>query len=109
MTKKRDAFDHPEWAAFEHNIRTNMLPKMRESATVLALAPDISQDLDLRFAIQIGACILLEKPLLVLAMKGRTLPPKLVQIADRIIYAEGPNDPKLQDEVAKFMNDFGRQ
>jgi hypothetical protein len=85
-----------------------MLPKMRESATVLVLAPTVGK-FDVQFAVQIGAAILLEKPLLVIMPTGQTVAPKLARIADRIIYTDGPGDPRTQDDIKKFMDDFGKQ
>jgi hypothetical protein len=106
---KRNPFESSEWKRFEEHVRTETIPKMRDSATVLLIAPSMDSKFDVQFAVQIGAAVLLEKPLLVIAMIGRPVPPKLERIADRIIYTSGVDDPSTKDEIAKFMNDFGKQ
>jgi hypothetical protein len=107
---KRNPFDDPEWKRFEDRIRKRMIPEMESSATTLMIAPDASNpSFDVQFAVQIGACVLLEKPLLVLAIAGRPMPPKLERIADRIIYVESTDDPSIKDQIAQFMRDFGKQ
>ena len=108
MNKRDDPFAGRDWKKFETSIRRDMIPQMKGSSTVLLIAPDIGADFDVRFAVQIGATVLLEKPLLVILPKGRTPPPKLERIADRIIHAD-PGDAHVQDEIKRFMADFGKQ
>lgn len=104
-----DPFKNRGWKDFEQHVRTITMPKMRDSSTVLLIAPSMDGEFDVQFAVQIGAAVLLEKPLLVIAMTGRSIPPKLERIADRIIYTDGIDDPRTKDDIAKFMNDFGKQ
>jgi hypothetical protein len=101
-----------EWRRFERDIRENMIPKMRDSAKVLVIAPDISSEFDVAFAVQIGASVLLEKPLIVVVDEGRTVPPKLERIADRIVYADLKTTfgrQRVEQEMLRFFDDFGKQ
>ena len=66
--------DDPEWKRFEQHARKTV-QKISESTVTLVIGPDISTPLDIEFALQIGASVLLEKPLLVVLPEGRTLPP----------------------------------
>lgn len=104
-----DPFKSKGWKEFEEHVRTITVPKMRDSSTVLLISPAMDSKFDVQFAVQIGAAVLLEKPLLVIAMTGRPVPPKLERIADRIIYTDGVDDPNTKADIEKFMNDFGRQ
>lgn len=106
--RRPNPFDSPDWSAFERHVRSSLVPKMKDSSTVLILSPKLG-DADVQFAVQIGMCILLEKPLLVLAIEGRQIPPKLEQIADRIIYAKSATDPSINEQIGRFMTDFGKQ
>ena len=105
----RDFKRDPEWKRLERRVRHDLLPKMKESATTMIIAPDTDTDFDLMFAIQIGASILLEKPLLVMKPRGRTVLPKLERIADRVIEMDPDNDAGMQEQIAAFFRDFGLQ
>ena len=58
-----------------------LIPKMEGAASVLMIAPSLDEKFDIQFALQIGASILLEKPLILLVHSGRAIPPKLRAIA----------------------------
>jgi hypothetical protein len=103
--------DDAEWRRFEKHVRETLVPKMAESETVLVISPDFGT-FDVEFALQIGASVLLEKPLLVVLPEGRVMPPKLERIADRIITVDllserGPQH--IQDELKRFFTDFRKQ
>jgi len=73
--------------ALEHFIQLahkELVPKMQDSQFVVAIAPG-EGDYDLHAAIEIGLCILMGKPLIVLAPDGRVHPEKLLRIADHVI------------------------
>jgi hypothetical protein len=102
----------PRWRQFEADVRKNLIPQMRDSANVLMIAPDISSDFDVRFALQIGASVLLEKPLVLVVDGDRTVPPKLERIADRIIRADLSTPfgrQQVEREMHQFFTDFGKQ
>lgn len=111
--KKDDWRNDPSWKRFERDMRTDMIPKMKDSASVLVIAPDLSsQDFDVVFALQIGASVLLEKPLVVVVDGSRVLPPKLERLADRIIRADLSTEfgrEQVQQEMTRFFADFGKQ
>ena len=102
----------PEWDRFESDMRRDLIPKMRDSAAVLVLSPDISHKFDIGLALQIGASVLLEKPLVVVINQDWVIPPKLERMADRIIRADMSTEQgrkEVHDQMAQFFNDFGRQ
>jgi hypothetical protein len=108
----KDPTDHPIWKRFEAHVRNDLIPKMKASASVLLIAPDISTPFDVQFAVQIGASVLLEKPLVLIVEGNRTVPPKLERVADRIIRADLSTErgmAAVDEEIARFMTDYGRQ
>jgi hypothetical protein len=109
MKSPYESADFKRWA---RDMRKRLIPEMRSSGHVLMIAPNLSTDFDIEFALQIGATILLEKPLILLRHKGRIVPPKLLAIADRIIEAD-LDDPvsvmEAQEQVRRAMSDFERQ
>jgi hypothetical protein len=104
-----DPFKTKEWKRHADRLRKELIPKMRDSAVTLIIGPDLERsDFDIDFAVQIGAAILLEKPLLVVVPEGRVLPPKLAAVADRVIVLR-EEKAATQDEIRQFMIDFAKQ
>jgi hypothetical protein len=110
---KKDPFENDEFKTWATDMRRRLIPKMRDSQSVLMLAPDMKADIDIGFALQIGACILLEKPLILVVHPGRQIPPKLLAIADRIIEADlnglPMDDARIQEQIKQAMQDLGKQ
>lgn len=112
MKKPFTLADSADGRRFVQRIRAELIPKMADSAVITMIAPDIGAEFDVDFAVQIGAAVLLEKPLLVLLPEGRTPPPKLARIADRIITVDldsARGQQNVETELKKFFTDFARQ
>lgn len=110
----KNPYESDEFRRWADTMRTRMIPEMRDSANVLMIAPKLGDpQFDIEFALQIGACILLEKPLILLAHRGRVIPPKLLAIADRIIEVNlddtTMDSADIQRQLAQAFNDLGKQ
>lgn len=79
---ERDDFD-----AFVDHFRKDALQKIVGSSVFTSLLPTRDEG-DPKFWMELGAAIMYDKPLLVLAQAGSPPPPKLAMIADRIIEVE---------------------
>lgn len=101
-----DPFDDPQARAWADEVRTGLIPKMRESAIVVSLVPDDASYGDIKFAVELGMSIMLDKPIIAVVPPGVQLPDKLVRIADVLV--EGPVgadgfQERLQDAIAKVL------
>lgn len=91
-----------EWATFQ---RETNLAAMARSAVVISIFDD-GGELNIDFALQIGAMILLEKPILLLVHPGQKVPEKLRLVADEILEVS-PDDidteaPELREKIQAF-------
>jgi hypothetical protein len=96
-----DPFTHPDFLEFAKHVRTEMLPKLSESAITISLAPGV--DPDVKYAVELGFSIMLDKPIILVAMPGRTIPAKLRKVADAVIEADVTTDAGqtlLQEAIA---------
>ena len=107
--RPENPYDSAEFRSWADDMRERLIPKMRGSAHVMMIAPSMDTKFDIEFAVQIGAAILMEKPLILLVQEGRTVPPKLLKVADRIIETDLRDTAKAQDQIAQAIFDFGRQ
>lgn len=109
----KNPFESDEFKRWADTMRTRMIPQMRDSQHVLMIAPSMETEFDIDFALQIGASILLGKPLILLVDRGRTVPPKLLAIADRIIEVDMDettmDSADIQRQLQQAFDDFGKQ
>ena len=113
-TGKRDnPYKSDDFLFWADTMRARLIPKMKNSANVLMIAPDMNTSFDIEFALQIGASILLEKPLILLVHRGRKIPPKLLAIADRVIETNlddlTMDSADIQKQLQQAFTDFGKQ
>lgn len=77
------AAEFEEWA--KHHRETT-IKAMAESAMVFSLYPSGGRDgVDIEYALQVGAMVLFEKPILLFIMPGQSIPEKLRMVADEVI------------------------
>lgn len=88
---------------FEHARRV-LVPMMADSGIYLGIAPD--GEPDVKFALEFGLAVLLDKPLIFVVLKGRTVPSKLRRVADAIVEVEDLDDPKSQDRIAAVLKEW---
>lgn len=93
MTK--NPFDNPDVKKYLDHAQTEMLPMMEQSAICLSInstKPDAKQ------CLEIGAAILLDKPIILLVPDDTTISANLKRCASTIIHGS-PTDPKVQKEI----------
>jgi hypothetical protein len=113
LTKSKNPFDSDGFRSWTDDMRKRLIPKMRDSASVLMIAPRMEGKFDIEFALQIGAAVMLEKPLILLVDRNRNIPPKLRALADRIIELDldhvRMDATEIQNQIQKALTDFGKQ
>lgn len=94
MSKKKPGADDPfatdKWHGYADRFRKDVLPMIAATAHVLCLTPE--KNSDIKFMLEVGAAICLDKPLVLLVTPGRTIPPRLARVADKIIEADLSTD-----------------
>jgi hypothetical protein len=95
--------DDRAWADYSARFRTQGLPKIMESATTLMLYSGDGSDFDVQQATELGALLLLDKPLILLTSKGATLPSRLARAADVIIEDWRPDNHEAQEKLTEAV------
>jgi hypothetical protein len=87
---------------YQKHFDGDVLPKMKSSAFVLGI---LDEGIDLKLVIEMGAALLLDKPLIMIAPARALIPPRVRQIADAIIVTDNiTNDPEAQAALNAAMN-----
>jgi hypothetical protein len=91
-----------DWDDFIDRVRRDAAEKIAGSAAFISLAP--AGEPDIKFAVELGIAIMLDKPILVVQMPGRPLPEHLRRVADEIIEA----DIDVEEGRARLQEAIGR-
>lgn len=100
-----DYTDDPDWKAFEARAHEELVPMLRNSGSVVQLVP--KGDSDIKFAVELGLSIMMDKPILAIVDPDTEAPPKLLKIADKVIEADldtADGHAKVQDEIKAFLD-----
>jgi hypothetical protein len=95
------------WDDFVAHVRRDAVRKIDGSAFVVSLFPS-SGEPDVKYAVELGLSIMLDKPILVVAMPGAKIPNHLAQVADRLVYADIDLEAgrrKVADAIAEMHPD----
>jgi hypothetical protein len=103
-----DYTDDPAWKAFADHAKKEMLPLLAGSACTISLCPSDSEG-DAKFWVELGASIMLDKPIIVVAEPGRVIPHRLSRVADDVIFADMANpadQQRLTERLALLMSEL---
>jgi hypothetical protein len=82
---KKDIWQDRAWLELSENFRKNGLPKIMSSSIFLQIYSGDGTDFDVKQAMEMGAMLLLDKPLIIICPAGRKIPTRLARAADYII------------------------
>lgn len=92
-----DPYSHPGFRQFARRARNDLLPKIDRSAVVMSFV--MEGEPDVKWAIEMGFSIMLNKPIIAVITPGRHVPRKLALVVDE--WVEWTDD---QDEMAQRIN-----
>lgn len=103
-----DLSEDPGFREWAERVRVHVLPKLDASALSVSLVP--TGETDIKFAVELGLSIMLDKPIIAVVQPGSRVPERLVRVADRIVEADlspgGDGAPKVQAAIEAAMADL---
>lgn len=94
------------WA---RQVLDDMVPKLRDSACAISLYPSDGSTGDVKYWVELGASICMNKPILLVVMGDAELPPKLAQVADEIVRLRNGLDAEGSGLLGATAADFLRR
>ena len=92
----------PEFREYAEHALSEMLPKLRESEFSISIAPRADTTGDVKYWIELGASIMLDKPILLLVEPGQGIPDKLRLVADLIVECDMGDEASKQRAMEKI-------
>lgn len=104
MSDKTDPFDSPEGRRWAKAVQDDLVPKLADSAVSLTVW---TGQVDAKIAVELGAAILLDKPIIIGVSPGVVVPEHLVRCADKIIELDITNPAKASASIRSALSTFG--
>jgi hypothetical protein len=79
--------ERSEWDRFVDHFRRDTAEKIAGSAAFVSLVP-LGETVDVKFAVELGAAIMLDKPILAVIRPGVQVPGKLAAVVDEFVEAD---------------------
>lgn len=95
-----DWTDDPRAREWLRQVRKGLVPKLQDSAMSMVL---VTGEVDVKFAVELGLSILMDKPIIVAVTPGTPVPDKLVRIADEIVEFGPDNSKAIAQAVERVM------
>jgi hypothetical protein len=93
-----DPFADPQWKAYAAHAAEYLVPMIADSAVTISMAP--TGESDIKFALELGLSIMMDKPIITVIEPGTAVPARLVRVSDAIV--EGClDDPELMHRRLK--------
>jgi hypothetical protein len=96
-----DYTQDPEYIAWAKEVRKTLIPKMADSDAIISLVP--TGQPDVKFSVELGLSIMLDKPIVVAVQPGAKIPPKLAKIADAIVEVDMDNPASAQRRIGEAV------
>lgn len=91
------------------HVLDDMAPKMAESALVAQIVPDDPNG-DVKFWVELGASIMMDKPIVAVIFGDREIPAKLALVADEVVrLPEGVDPSGAKELTAAFRRVLGEK
>ena len=100
MAKKLNPYDSKEWREFEKRVKNELVPKIHAAACTCSV---VSGEVDVKFAVELGLSIMLDKPLIAVVVRGAKVPEKLARVVDRFVEMDPDNPASAQDGMAEAI------
>jgi hypothetical protein len=107
--------DQQAWDRWVAHFRADAVSKIAESAFTVSLVPDGATPgdrFDVKFAAELGAAIMLDKPIVAVCLPGRGAPAGLRRIAHAVIEMDSDIDTEagqleLHRKLGPLLAEFG--
>ncbi len=92
-----EAAENQDWI---NHVRDELVPMIRKTQMTISLIPENLDKVDLKFAVELGLSVMMDKPIIAVITPGMQVPGQLLRLADHIIEWDG--EPTEASKAALF-------
>ncbi len=75
----------PEFQEFQERVRRELFPMVMGSLAFVSVTPRTAEQVDVKFAVELGLAIMLDKPIIAIMRPGTKISEKFARVADRFV------------------------
>jgi hypothetical protein len=88
------------WRDYSEHFRRDVLPRIMSSGATVSILSGDGAGFDTKQALELGAMLLLDKPLILVCTPGTSVPSRLARAADVVIEDWSPDNLDAQERIA---------
>lgn len=96
----------PEFDRFVEHVRKNVVPNLIDSKLFVSITPNDKDQVDVKFAVELGLAIMYDKPIVAVIQPGVKLSEKFCKVVDRWIEMGDPSDPTARDRLTNTLQEM---
>jgi hypothetical protein len=96
--------DNPEFREFEDRVNRELVPKIEQSNIFVSIVPMSKEQVDVKFAIELGLAIMLNKPIIAVIKPGTEIPEKLSRVVERFVELD-MNAPDMGERLTEVIQE----
>ncbi len=94
-----------EFDRFAKRVHEELIPKIEGSNIFVSITPMSKEQVDVKFAVELGLAIMLDKPIIGVIRPGTKIPEKLSRVVDRFVELD-LNDPTGRQRLMESIQDM---
>lgn len=87
-------------AEFERRVNEELLPVMKGSSMIVSIIP--RNGIDVKFAVELGISVMLDKPIIAVVQAGAKIPEKLSRVVDEFVELDF-DDPDMKTRMQECI------
>lgn len=104
MTEKPNPYGS-EFQDFVDRVKRELIPKLQDTDTFVSVCPIDPKEVDIKFAVELGCAIMLDKPVIAAIRPGTKVPEHLMRVADKIVELD-LDDPNCNNRLMAAVNEL---
>lgn len=97
-----DPFATRAWQNFAKRAVNELIPKLDSSACSLTLVPEGPSDI--KFAVELGLSIMMDKPIIAVVPPGRVIPSHLLRVADEVVEMGDGFEERMKAALSRVLD-----
>lgn len=93
-----------EFQDFVDRVKRDLIPKIEGSSTFVSICPTNGEP-DIKFAVELGLAIMMDKPIIAAIPPGTKVPEKLIRVADKIVELD-LDDPNGRQRMMEAIREL---
>jgi len=99
-------YDDPEFRAYVRHVGDNVIPDLDKADIFVSITPANPEEVDIKFATELGLAIMLDKPIIAAIRPGTKVPEKLAKVVEHFVEMDENNLGELSERIKNVVDEL---